>query len=421
MSNFSVLLVDDDQDVLDSYSHLMAIANVRSKALLDPTLACGNISADWAGVAVIDMYMPQMSGMDLLEAIKAIDSEIPVIVITGHGDIPMAVEAVKKGASDFLEKPINPPELLELIKKHLSQRQVYVEQKKNLTRSIKKEIIGKSAQMEMIRDHVAQLALLNNHVVITGESGVGRHTLAYLIHQLGCYERDATVIELDGDQIATLEQLDSTLSSIGTGTIVLSQLEKMPEPLQQHLTQYLLRQERLTQKKTRLIGIFGQNPESLIQNQQLHPELYYLVSQGMIEVPPLRQRPDDIASLFHYYLKQSCAKLAKPLPEVDPHYLSCLRSHQWPGNIRELRNVAELYAIGIVKLAGQDRIHHQDVAQTPLDNLVDDFEKQLIEDALFLYAGRVNDAANYLQVPRKKLYLRMKKHGIEKDNFKSRG
>ncbi len=108
--NYSVLLVDDDQDVLDSYKHLMDIAGLTAKALLDPTEATGYLKRDWPGVVLLDMYMPQMHGMELLEKIKQIDDRIPVIVITGHGDIPMAVDAVRKGACEFIEKPINPAE-----------------------------------------------------------------------------------------------------------------------------------------------------------------------------------------------------------------------------------------------------------------------------------------------------------------------
>ncbi len=417
MNNFSVLLVDDDQDVLDSYAHLMDIAGLTARTLNDPTLACTQIDGEWAGVVVIDMYMPQMHGMELLERLKNLDSEIPVIVITGHGDIPMAVEALKKGACDFLEKPINPPQLLERIQHHLEVRKTHISQKQNLTGSIKKEVVGKSAHIELIRNHIAQLALLNSHALITGESGVGRHTFAYLIHQLSHSDSSDTnaLLEVDARDVSEPMQLESWIES--ASTLIVNHIESLTPALQAHLSQALLRRERLKQTRVRLIAILEHSPEQLVQNHKLQPELYYLLSQGLIEVPPLRQRPDDIAALFHYYLKQSCTKLGKALPEVDSHYLQCLRNHDWPGNIRELRNVAELYAIGIVKLAGQERVLTQSGAQ--LDDLVDGYEKQLIQDALFLFSGKVNEAANYLQVPRKKLYLRMKKHNIDKDDFKS--
>lgn len=418
--NYSVLLIDDDQDVLDSYSHLMSIANLPSKALLNPTKACEFIHSDWAGVILLDVYMPQMNGIELLKAIKSIDEHIPVIVITGHGDIPMAVEAVKIGACDFLEKPINPAELLSLVKKNLDIRRHFVQQKTAMANSIKCELIGKSAQMGQIRHHVAQYSMLNSHVVICGESGVGRHTIAYLIHQLTQGNHASSLVELTVSSATTLAQIEQKLDASENGTLLIDHIELLSEELQRYLTQRMLNQERLSKARTRVIAILGTEPEALITANRLQPELYYLLNQGVIEVPALRHRPDDIATLFHYFLKQSCNKLAKPLPAVELSYLSLLRAHQWPGNVRELRNVAELYAIGIVKLTGKERLYNQSDLLSPLDELVDDYEKQIIEDALFLHSGRVADAANYLQVPRKKLYLRMKKHGLEKDDFKSR-
>ncbi|PNH99886.1 sigma-54-dependent transcriptional regulator [Vibrio diazotrophicus] len=421
MTKSTVLLIDDDQDVLDSYTHLMSIAGITSKALLNPESALSLITPDWNGVVVLDMYMPQMHGMDVLKAIKSIDERIPVIVITGHGDIPMAVEAVKLGACDFLEKPINPPQLLGLIKQHIDQRRYFIEQKLSLTRSVKKELVGKSAQIERIRSHIAQYAMLNNHVVICGKSGVGRHTIAYLIHQLSSSAKAKPIAELAISNKTTIEVLDDKLKESSGGCLLLDNIEQMSDEMQRHLIQVLLNQERLNIPRTRIIAILGAESEQLIANNHLLPELYYLLNQGVIEVPLLRQRPDDIAALFHYFLKQSCNKLGKSLPAVESSYLSLLRAHDWPGNVRELRNVAELYAIGIVKLTGKDRVYNQVEMTSPLDELVDDYEKQIIEDALFLYSGRVAEAANYLQIPRKKLYLRMKKHGIEKDEYKSRG
>lgn len=418
--NYSVLLIDDDQDVLDSYSHLMSIANLPSKALLNPTKACEFIHSDWAGVILLDVYMPQMNGIELLKAIKSIDEHIPVIVITGHGDIPMAVEAVKIGACDFLEKPINPAELLSLVKKNLDIRRHFVQQKTAMANSIKCELIGKSAQMGQIRHHIAQYSMLNSHVVICGESGVGRHTIAYLIHQLTQGNHASSLVELTVSSATTLAQIEQKLDASENGTLLIDHIELLSEELQRYLTQRMLNQERLSKARTRVIAILGTEPEALITANRLQPELYYLLNQGVIEVPVLRHRPDDIATLFHYFLKQSCNKLAKLLPAVELSYLSLLRAHQWPGNVRELRNVAELYAIGIVKLTGKERLYNQSDLLSPLDELVDDYEKQIIEDALFLHSGRVADAANYLQVPRKKLYLRMKKHGLEKDDFKSR-
>lgn len=416
--NFSILLVDDDKDVLDAYAHLMSITGLTAKCVEDPTTALQHIRPDWPGVILLDMYMPQMHGLELLNQIKVLDPYIPVIVITGHGDIPMAVNAVKKGACEFIEKPINPPELLALVKQQLDLRRGYIEQKNNLHQQIDKSIIGQSAQIEQIRQHVAQYALLNSHVVIYGETGTGRSSIAQLIHQMTTPQ--PALREFCFELGAEFVHLVDCLNEGYDGTLILSGLETLSDIEQRQLVQQLIVAERNNQRQISVLSIFGAAPDALVAAQKLLPELFYLINQGSIKVPALSQRPDDIAPLFHYFLKKSCRKLAKPLPKVDSHYLSILRSHQWPGNIRELRNVAELYAIGIVKLTGKERLYSQESLRSPLDELVEDYEKQLVEDALYLHSGKVTEAACHLQIPRKKLYLRMKKHGLEKDAFKAR-
>lgn len=422
MSNnpYSVLLVDDDQDVLDSYSYLMNISSIKSKAINDPTLALQYLSPEWAGVVILDMYMPQMHGLELLKLIKKVDERIPVIVITGHGDIPMAVDAVKQGACEFLEKPINPPELLTLVKQQLETRRGQVELQFQAEKSISRSLVGKSAHMEQIRKLVAQYALLDTHVVVYGESGTGRHSVAGLIKDMMSQSRETTLHSLSLNHTTTTTCIDEATDTDRSCVLVLENLPELPEDVQRHLAQLLLARERNGKKNLRVVTIFDSEPEAYITQNQLLPELYYLLNQGVVSVPPLRQRPDDIVTIFHHFLKLSCKKLGKALPSVDTSYLSLLRNYSWPGNIRELRNIAELYAIGIIKLTGKERIYSQNDIQLPLDELVDDFEKQLIEDALFLHAGRITDAANHLQIPRKKLYLRMKKHGIEKGDYKSR-
>ncbi len=417
--NFSVLLVDDDQDVLDSYKHLMDIAGLTAKAISDPTQACQHLSTDWSGVVLLDMYMPQIHGLELLEKIKQIDERIPVIVITGHGDIPMAVDAVRKGACEFVEKPINPAQLLEMVKSHLDIRAAFVEQKRAMVSSIDKALIGNSAQLDQIRHCVSQFALLKNHVVVWGESGTGRHLVAQLIHEMSENGSSTQCQLLAAEVDMTVEMLTKQLEIVSSSTLVLDNVALFNEPCQRALAQWLIDQER-NNRPLRVVAIFSQQPEQLIAKESLTPELYYVLNQGVIEVPGLRQRPDDVAVLFHHFLKLSCKKLGKTVPKVESSYLAVLRSHHWPGNVRELRNVAELYAVGIIKLTGKEKLYTQEEVQLPLDELVDDYEKGVIEDALFLHSGRVTDASTYLQVPRKKLYLRMKKHGIDKDSFKCR-
>ncbi|NVD09000.1 sigma-54-dependent Fis family transcriptional regulator [Vibrio sp. JPW-9-11-11] len=416
--NYSVLLVDDDQDVLDSYMHLMSLAGLKAKPVCDPTMACQYLGPDWPGIVLLDMYMPQMHGLELLQRIKQIDERVPVIVITGHGDIPMAVDALKKGACEFIEKPINPAQLLEMVKEQLSFRQAFIEQKTAMVSSIDRSLIGHSAQLDHIRHCISQFALLNNHVVVWGETGTGRHLVAQLINDLN-RQTGPRPLQISHEAGAEPEQLTEELNSSEHTCWLVDNLESMSEECQRVLAQAIIERER-NDHPLQVIAILNHNPEQLIASTKLVPELYYVLNQGVIELPELRLRPDDVAVLFHHFLKLSCIKLAKKIPKVEPSYLAILRAHHWPGNVRELRNVAELYAVGIIKLTGKEKLYTQEEVQLPLDELVGDYEKGVIEDALFLHSGRVSEAASYLQVPRKKLYLRMKKHGIDKDSYKSR-
>lgn len=415
--NYSLLLVDDDQDVLDAYQHLMSIAGIAAKTVADPTQAMGYLSPDWLGVVLLDMYMPQMHGLELLSQIKQFDKWLPVIVVTGHGDIPMAVEAVKEGACEFVEKPIDPAKLVATVRQHLEQRKVYIDQKREMESTIKRSLLGRSAQLNHIRYSVSQFSRLRNHVVVYGEMGVGRHLVANLIHDMS--QSGGELELLSANDAMVCEELSAKLYSFVSGTLIVDSPERFSEQCQRVFAQHMIDKERKGQHG-RVIAIFEQNPQQLVVANKLVAELYYVLNQVEIEVPPLRKRPDDIEVLFHHYLKSSCRKLAKHLPEVEAKYMDLLLAHEWPGNVRELRNVAELYSVGIIKLAGKDSHNTSAEAQLPLDELVDDFEKRVIEDALFLHSGRISESAAYLQVPRKKLYLRMKKHNIDKDAYKSR-
>lgn len=414
---YNVLVIDDDQDVLNSYQNLLTLSGYKVKGLLDPTQAPSLLTQEWPGVIILDMYMPQMHGLELLALIRNFDNELPVIVITGHGDIPMAVEAVKLGAVDFLEKPIKPTKLLSLIAAQLEKRQQFIARKHEMNLSIRHELVGRCANLESIRQTIAHLAILNNHVTIFGASGSGRRTAANLIHQLR-HEKSSPFVYLQGSQIESLAQLEILYQQAEGGSLLIHNPQAMPEQCQSALIERLIAQERFGKTPINVIAVFDQAVKIYIEQGLLLPELYYILSQGMISMPTLHERKTDIPTLFRYFLKQSCRKLGKSTPKIDNDYLSALTEYSWPGNVRELRNVAELYAIGIVKLAGQDGLHDETSTHSSLESQQEDHEKQVIQHALFLYSGRVGEAADFLQVPRKRLYLRMKKYGLEKDEFK---
>ncbi len=416
----NVLLVDDDEDVLESYCHLLTLSGYQPRATTSPHEALELLASQWPGVVVSDIYMPAMNGMELLTRVHEIDAEIPVIMITGHGDIPLAVKAVKQGALDFLEKPLNPQALLGLLERACKQRSEVLARRSEIQETIDDELIGTSPQIVAIRNQINQLAQTDKDLMLEGPAGSGRHTLALLLHKISARREQAFHLH-DCVSASSLAEVQESLAQADQGTLVLQSPARLTAECQRWLGNHLLEQERRGGKSLRTIALFEESPEGLVEQHQLMPELYYFLSQVRLKLPRLVERSCDIIPLFRTFLRQGCKRIGKPVPAVDRAYLETLKRHQWPGNLRELRNVAELYAVGIVKLAGAERAIPLANAKEPLDDLVEEFERRVIEDTLFLFSGRVTEAAQYLGIPRKKLYLRMKKHNLDKEQFKPAG
>ncbi|OAN18661.1 two-component system response regulator [Photobacterium jeanii] len=414
-----VLVIDDDQDVVEAYQDLLEIAGYSALAVTDPTKAVDMLHKDWAGVVVTDIYMPGLSGIELLDQIKQLDHELPVIMITGHGDIPMAVDAVKKGAVDFLQKPLQPEQLLELLERFLPQRQQVIAQRLTLLKGASNVLLGDSPLICKIRDQVAETAPTLKDVLIEGCPGTGRSTVARLLHD-SSQIRQGPYATLRGSDVSTTPDLQRSMISARSGSLCLHNPQDMPKETQKWLCRFLLEQERQGKKEVRVLAVTDGGSEQQVETEAFLPELFYFLSQVRISLPTVQQRTCDIAPLFKHFLKQSCLTLKKPVPAVDKAYINTLNRHEWTGNVLEIKNVAELYAIGIVKLAGQERTKPLEQMSSPLDDLVDNYEKQVIEDALYLFAGRINEVSSYLQIPRKKLYLRMKKHNLDKAEYKVR-
>lgn len=389
----NVLLVDDDEDVLESYCHLLRLSGYQPRATTSPHEALELLAGQWPGVLVSDIYMPAMNGMELLARVHEIDAEIPVIMITGHGDIPLAVKAVKQGAFDFLEKPLHPQDLLGLLERACQQRSAVLARRSEIQATVDDELIGTSPQIVAIRGQLNQLAQTDKDLLLEGPAGSGRHTLARLLHKISARREQAFQLH-DCGSAPSLAEVQASLAQADQGTLVLQSPARLSADCQRWLGNHLLDQERKGGKSLRTIALFEESPEALVE------------------------RSCDIIPLFRAFLRQGCKRIGRPVPAVDRAYLETLKRHKWPGNLRELRNVAELYAVGIVKLAGAERAMPLASGKEPLDDLVEEFERRVIEDTLFLFSGRVTDAAQYLGIPRKKLYLRMKKHQLDKEQFK---
>ena len=408
----SVLLVDDDADVLDAYTVLLEQAGHRVCACNHPADVASKINKDWPGIVLSDVRMPGCSGIDLMTLLHQNDPQLPILLITGHGDVPMAVDAVKKGAWDFLQKPVDPGQLLSLVETALRHRKAVISRRRHRQQRLDVELVGRSEWVSHYRQRLEQLAETDIAVWFYGEAGTGRMMGAKYLHQLGRHAEGPFIYrELTANNMISIPGLATQAAG---GTLVLSHPENLTREQQYQLAE-LQSQER---RPFRLIGIGHVPLVELAAANNIVAEFYYCFAMTQILCQPLSRRIDDIEPLFRHYLHKACLRLNHAVPDVGSEVLKGITRRVWPNNIRELANAAELFAVGVLPLAemANPLIHVNE--PTPLDRRVEDIERQIITEALNIHQGRINDVAEYLQIPRKKLYLRMKKYGLSKEHYK---
>ena len=324
----------------------------------------------------------------------------------------MAVDAVKKGAWDFLQKPVDPGKLLSLVDAALRQRQSVIARRQYGQQTLRVELVGRSQWLEQYRQRLQQLAETDIAVWLYGEPGTGRMTGARYLHQLG-HNADGPFIYCELTP-ANAHKLNEPIAQAQGGTLVLSH----PEHLTHEQQHQLVQSQSLERRPFRLIGIGNASLVELAASGRIVAELYYCFAMTQIACLPLSKRPDDIEPLFHHYLQKTCQRLNHPVPEVDSHLLKGMMRRVWLNNVRELANAAELFAVGVLPLADTVNPQMHVGEPTPLDRRVEDVERQIITEALNIHQGRINEVAEYLLIPRKKLYLRMKKYGLSKEHYK---
>lgn len=408
----TILLIDDDMDVLQSYQTLLELEDYHIIATSDPEEALALINLDWFGVVISDIYMPKMSGWSLLEKVRAKDKDVPVILITGHGDVPMAIEAVKKGAFYFIEKPVDPQSLLNQIAEAIHLRKEQLLSKARQVQELETNFIGKSNYIKKHRSQLQQLSETSMPIFICGEVGTGRFLSAHYLYELAKLSfKNEIIIELVNN--CDVNEFKDYFDKEGNNFYIIKNVEYLTNLSQRFLFQFIT-----NNKNSRVIAISQYAIKALLSEFHILPELFYAFSLTQIECIPLSQRKPDIEPLFHHYLTLTCQKLNKRKPVVTAELIKRLLSQRWVGNINQLIYTAELYAVGITANNDQLDFSNYEESEISLDSLIEEYEKKIIIDTLNQFHGKVNIVADYLQIPRKKLYLRMKKYGLSKQDYK---
>ncbi|MTE00937.1 response regulator [Paracoccus sp. YIM 132242] len=434
-----IAIVDDEPDMRESISQWLVLSGFETETYPSAEDALKVIGSDWPGIVVSDIRMPGMDGIAFLKRLMGLDSGLPVILITGHGDVPMAVEAMRIGAMDFMEKPFNPDKMTALAKKATQMRRMTLDNRalrRDLSegQQVMSKLIGTSPVMERLREDILDLGQADGHVLIDGETGTGKTLVAHALHAVGprasrkfvpvscaAYSDDALSARLFGpveDGIPAVEEARG-------GTLCLEDIEALSEPLQARLLAFI--SDQGTPAETRIIAISNARGEGRRAEDSLRPDLFYRLSALKITLPPLRARGEDILSLFTRMTEQFSEEYGCEPPQVSAQEAAQLLQAPWPGNIRQLINVAERAVLqnrrgsgSIASLLMADGEDNQQATTTegkPLKEYVESFEKMLIDNTMRRHKGSIASVMEELCLPRRTLNEKMAKYGLQRGDY----
>ncbi|WP_060482806.1 sigma-54 dependent transcriptional regulator [Pseudomonas sp. NBRC 111119] len=444
-SHAQVILVDDDPHLRQALSQTLDLAGLKVVTLAEAQGLAERIEADWPGVVVSDIRMPGIDGLQLLEQLRGLDSELPVLLITGHGDVPLAVQAMRAGAYDFLEKPFASDALLDSVRRALALRRLVLDNRSlRLALSDRQQLatrlVGQSPSMLRLREQIAALAATRADVLILGETGAGKEVVARALHDLSS-RRDGPFVAINAGALAE-SVVESELFGhepgaftgaqkrrIGKfefangGTLFLDEIESMSLDVQVKLLRML--QERVVERvggnqliplDIRVIAATKEDLRQAADQGRFRADLYYRLNVAPLRIPPLRERGDDILLLFQHYADAATQRHGLGPHALQPAQRALLLRHDWPGNVRELQNAAERFALGLeLALDGQaapSAAAAPSVVTGNLSEQVEHFERSLITAELAKPHSSMRSLAEALGIPRKTLHDKLRKHGL---------
>ncbi|MGD9478743.1 sigma-54-dependent transcriptional regulator [Shinella sp. G-2] len=432
-----IILVDDDANVLDACRELLEIEGFRVSAHGSVAAALAGLAADSEAVVVSDVRMPRQDGFDLIAAVQAIDREIPIVLMTGHGDIPMALRAMRDGVWDFLEKPADPVHLIETVRRARDHRRLLVENRR-LRLSIAADgwearLIGHSVPMVTLRERLKRIAGAATDILVLGETGTGKEVTARALHDfsgrkgrfvaVNCGAIPETMLESElfgheaGAFTGAKDKRIGKIEHADGGTLFLDEIESMPLPAQVRLLRVL--QERVIERlgsndevavDLQVVAATKADLHQLARQGKFREDLAYRLDIARVELPALSARRGDVALLFRHFLDLAARRQGRAAPHVDAVFLADLDRRNWPGNVRELRNVAERHVLGLEELPAGGG-----AAGETLEARMDRVERAILVDSLAEQDGRIGATAEMLGISRKTLYLKMRKHGLGGD------
>ena len=447
-----IIIVDDDAAMRMALSQWLELSDFAVTVYEDANAALRDIKPDFPGVILTDVKMPKLDGITFTKSVLSADSDIPVILMTGHGDVPMAVEAMKSGAYDFVEKPFEPNDIVESLERAIEKRRLVLENRTLRQQiaqrgSLESRLIGNSLPMRALKDEIANIAPTEVPILISGETGTGKELVARAIHDLSdrraekfvavnCAAIPETTAESElfghekgaftgavGQRIGWIEH------AIG-GTLFLDEISSMPLALQAKLLRVIEQREVVrvgsnapVKVDFRLICATNEDLVDAVNARKFREDLLFRINTFELAIAPLRDRQDDVALLFDIFAERAAERFERPYERLTPALIGQLKSHEWSGNVRELKNMAERYVLLVGSAeerfkrlfkGGFEQVR-KPTGEFALADQVRDFEERIIRDALDRHDGNVKSVMEELDIPRRTLNEKMKKLNIRRD------
>jgi two-component system response regulator GlrR len=449
----NILVVDDDRNILNVIQMRLEAEGYRIHTALNASQALRIVRQSRIDLALLDLRLKGKDGIALMEDILALESDLPVIILTAHGSINSAVEAMKKGAANYITKPFNYQELLLLINNCL--------EKSRLTREVHslrsicdvrfgfRNIIGKSDGMKRVMDQVAQAAETDSNVHIEGESGTGKELIAKSLHlsssrkkgpfvAINCAAIPETLLESElfgfkkGAFSGATTDKKGLFVQAHRGSFFLDEISEMPPTMQSKLLRVLEEREffplgasATVKVDTRIITASNRNLGVAVKQEKFREDLYYRIHVIVVKLPPLRERKEDIPLLARHFLKKYNEEMNKDIQGFTSTANQKLLNHDWPGNVRELENTIE----SAVALASDKEIDAELILPKarlprrgikPLNEAKDDFLKNYLVSLIEYTQGNVSQAAKLAGRYRADLYELLKKYRLDPVSFRDK-
>lgn len=447
MTPETILFVDDEEHLRMAAEQTLHLEDLEVACFPEAASALARVAREFPGILVTDIRMPGMDGLELMAKALEIDPEFPVILVTGHGDVELAVQSMRDGAYDFLEKPYAPSRLVSSVQRALDKRRLTLENRA-LRRQvggrdvIEARLTGRSEPMVKLRGQVRAIAATDADVLIQGATGTGKEVTARALHRaslrsqkpfvhINCAALPADLIESElfgheaGAFAGAVRARYGKFEHARGGTVFLDEIESMSQPVQAKLL-HAIQNRSVTRLGSndpisldvRFVAASKQNLEQAAGRGEFRSDLLYRLNVVTIRMPDLEDRREDIPRLFSHLVTEAAARYKRPTPDIPGAVLIAVSARVWPGNVRELRNAADRFALGLDLDLGATATPQMAADQSLADHMAE-HEKAMIVASLTAHDGSLKDTYEALGLSRKALYEKMQKHGLSKDAFTS--